>query len=204
MLRIAILGSGAGTTAAQLHRTVESIADAEVALVIGNNSGSGVLADARRLGLDSAHLSGRTHPDPADLDAAMLEALVRADVGLIILAGYMKKIGPQVLRHYDGRIVNTHPSLLPKYGGQGMYGDRVHQAVLADRETVTGASVHTVTAGYDEGPVLVQTQVAVRPGDDVESLRERVQAAERALLSSWLVDHCRRESTQSSSFHGQS
>jgi phosphoribosylglycinamide formyltransferase-1 len=187
-LRIAILGSGAGSTAAAVMDAVAVLPTARVVLVASNNSGSGVLAHARERGVPIAHLSSVTHPDPGALDAALLAALEAAGTDLVLLAGYMKKLGPRVLAAYAGRIVNTHPALLPAYGGRGMYGDRVHAAVLADGVPVTGASVHVVTAEYDEGPVLAQVEVLVEPGDDVESLRARVQAAEKALLVRWVVD----------------
>ncbi|MEU2199274.1 formyltransferase family protein [Isoptericola sp. NPDC019482] len=99
-----------------------------------------------------------------------------------VLAGYMKKLGPRALARYDGRILNTHPALLPEFGGAGMFGDHVHEAVLASGRPVSGATVHVVTADYDEGPVVAQAEVPVLPGDDVPALRARVQAAEKALL----------------------
>lgn len=185
---VAILGSGAGsTTAAIMDALAGNGGRAHVVLAVSNNSGSGVLAHARERGVATRHLSGVTHPDPHELDVAMLGALREAGADLLVLAGYMKKVGPRVLEAYAGRIVNTHPALLPDYGGHGMYGDRVHAAVLADGVPMTGASVHVVTAEYDDGPVLAQVEVAVEPGDDVESLRTRVQSAEKDLLVRWLT-----------------
>ncbi len=174
----------------------ETMVPAEVALIVGNNSRSGIFDVANGHGIPSIHLSGVTHPDPDLRDAAMLDALIGERIDLIVLAGYMKKIGPRVRDAYEHRIINTHPALLPAYGGTGMYGDRVHQAVLLDKETVTGATVHVATENYDEGPILAQTSVEVLPTDDVTSLRARVQAAEKALLVEWLkawatsADHC--------------
>ncbi|UJP40661.1 phosphoribosylglycinamide formyltransferase [Cellulomonas palmilytica] len=185
--RIAILASGTGSTAAAIMDAAGDTVAAEVALVISNNSGSGALAHARERGVPTRHLSGATHPDPAVLDAAMLHALVESGAQLVVLAGYMKKLGPRTLSAFPGLVVNTHPALLPAYGGQGMYGDRVHAAVLADGARETGASVHVVTPEYDEGPVLAQVTVPVEPGDDVPALRARVQAAEKALLLEWLA-----------------
>lgn len=189
--RLAILASGTGSTAAAIMDAAGTTIDATVALVISNNSGSGALEHARRRGVPTLHLSGVTHPDPDELDSAMVEALAEARIELVVLAGYMKKLGPRTLDAFSGLVVNTHPALLPAYGGQGMYGDRVHAAVLADGAPQTGASVHVVTAEYDEGPVLAQAAVPVEPGDDVPSLRARVQAAEKALLLDWLATHFR-------------
>ena len=176
--RVALVGSGAGSTAA--HVLGSGVAD--VRLVLGNNSQAGIFDVARRHGVPTAHLSGRTHPAPEVLDAAIEHALVGADVDVVVLAGYMKKLGPRVLARYEGRILNTHPALLPELGGAGMFGDRVHEAVLASGRSVSGATVHVVTADYDEGPVVAQAEVPVVPGDDVPALRARVQAAEKALL----------------------
>jgi phosphoribosylglycinamide formyltransferase 1 len=178
-LRVALVGSGAGSTAA---RVIDSGA-VDVRLVLGNNSRSGIFDVARRHCLPTAHLSGVTHPDAHDLDSAVLAALVGADVDVVVLVGYMKKLGPLVLSRYDGRILNTHPALLPEFGGAGMYGDRVHAAVLAAGRTTSGATVHLVTAQYDEGPVVAQAEVPVLPGDDVPALRARVQATEKELLT---------------------
>jgi phosphoribosylglycinamide formyltransferase-1 len=187
-VRLSLVGSGAGSTVAAI---LDAVADgrvaAEPALVISNNSGAGVLEIAARHGVPTAHLSGATHPSPDDLDAAFLAVLDEAGTDLVVLAGYMKLLGPRVLAAYAGRVVNVHPALLPAYGGRGMYGDRVHAAVLADGASVSGASVHVVTAEYDEGPVLARVEVPVLPGDDVESLRTRVQVAEKALLVEWLA-----------------
>lgn len=177
---VAILASGAGTTAqALLDACAGGAIPARVGLVISNNSAAGALARARAAGVPALHISPRTHPDE---DRAIAQALADAGAGLVVLAGYMKKIGPVTLARYAGRIVNTHPALLPKYGGQGLYGDRVHAAVLAAGEAQSGASIHLVTGEYDAGPVIAQGRVPVLPGDTVESLGARVRAAERALL----------------------
>ncbi|WP_277209090.1 phosphoribosylglycinamide formyltransferase [Isoptericola croceus] len=191
--RFAVLGSGGGTTAARLMDAVDDgVIAADVEVVIGNNSTSGIFTAARHHGVTTQHLSGKTHPDPAELDVAMLSVLEEAGVDLVVLAGYMKKLGTRVLSTFDGAILNTHPALLPAYGGQGMYGDRVHAAVLADGRSRTGVTVHQVTAEYDEGPVVAQAGVVVRPDDDVASLRTRVQAAEKDLLvdvvAAWFAD----------------
>ena len=191
-VRLSLLGSGAGSTvAAVLDAVADGRIAADAALVISNNSGAGVLDVAAGHGIPTAHLSSVTHPDPSSLDAAVLAALDAAGTDLVVLAGYMKKLGPLTLAAYEGRVVNVHPALLPAYGGQGMYGDRVPAAGHAHGAAVSGATVHIVTAGYDEGPVLAQVEVPVEPGDDVASLRARVQAAEKRLLVDWLSEWSR-------------
>lgn len=182
-LIVAVLASHAGSNLRALTGAQGHPGSAfTVALVISNNSASGALEHAREREIPTLHLSGRTHPDPAALDRAMLDALHEHRTGLVVTAGYMKKIGLAVLDAYAGRIINVHPSLLPRHGGPGMHGLHVHESVLASGDTVSGASVHHVTAGYDEGPVIARQEVAVLPGDTVPALAARVLAAEHNLL----------------------
>jgi phosphoribosylglycinamide formyltransferase-1 len=188
-VRIGVLASHEGTTLqALLDACHDGSLPASVALVISNNSGSGALRRAAQAGVPSAHLSGTAYPDPAVLDAQIRDALQRASVDVVFLAGYMKRLGPQVLEAFAGRILNTHPALLPKFGGEGMYGMNVHRAVLAAGERESGPSVHLVDGDYDTGAVLEQRRVPVLPGDTPESLAERVQACERALVVDVLRD----------------
>jgi len=182
-LRIAVLASGAGTTLQAVIDACENEdIDGTVVLVISNNSGSGAITRARRHTIRHMHLSSRTHPDPAALDRAIRDALKSRSPDVVLLAGYMKKLGPETLAAFAGRVINTHPSLLPKFGGQGMYGSRVHRAVLDAGEPFTGVSVHLVDADYDTGPVLAQREVPVEPDDDADTLAGRVQDVERPFL----------------------
>ncbi|MHA6757670.1 phosphoribosylglycinamide formyltransferase [Streptacidiphilus sp. PAMC 29251] len=182
-LTVAVLVSHTGSNLRALTTAAENPDSAfTVALVISNNSASGALAHAREHGIADLHLSGRTHPDPEQLDHAMLDALREHHIDLVVTAGYMKKIGPAMLTAYSGRILNIHPSLLPRHGGPGMHGHHVHESVLASGDTLTGASVHHVTAQYDEGPVIARQEVPVLPDDTPQSLAERVLAAEHRLL----------------------
>ncbi len=182
-MRIGILASHEGTTMqAVLDAAASGELPATVAVVISNNRDSGALRRAAAAGVASARLSSATHPDADDLDRAILQTLRDARVDVVLLAGYMKKLGPRVLDGYRGRIVNTHPALLPKFGGQGMYGNRVHEAVLAAGERETGASIHLVDAEYDTGRVIAQCRVPVLPDDGVDDLAARVQASEKRLL----------------------
>lgn len=181
-MRIGVLASGGGTN-------LQSIIDAcsnggisgEVALVISNNSTAGALERAKKAGIATLHLSTVTHPEPAVLDRAVLEALTESGVELIALAGYMKKLGPMTLRAYRNKVLNIHPALLPGFGGQGMYGMEVHRAVIASGTKMTGPTVHLVTDAYDEGPILSQEEVPVRPEDTPESLQRRVLEVEHRL-----------------------
>ena len=123
----------------------------------------------------------------ADLDRAIRGALRAHRVDVVFLAGYLKKLGPKTLAAFNNRILNTHPSLLPKYGGQGMYGDRVYEAVLANRAQTTGLTIHLVDAEYDTGPVVSQYEIPVEPGDTMETLAARSVARERAFVVETLL-----------------
>lgn len=182
-MRLAVLASHEGTT---LQAILDAIAagriPVDMAVVVSNNRDSGALRRARTADVPAVHLSSVTHPDPEALDLAICQTLESARVDLVLLAGYLKKLGAQVLGRYRGRIVNTHPALLPKFGGQGMYGSRVHEAVLASGDPETGVSLHVVEAEYDTGPVIAQCRVPVFAGDSVQSLASRVQEREREFV----------------------
>jgi phosphoribosylglycinamide formyltransferase-1 len=180
MLRIGVLASHEGTTLQSIiDACVQGRIDGHVVAVISNNSGSGALRRAAAAGIDTFHVSSVTHPDGDALDAAICDALQRARADVVFLAGYMKRLGPRTLAAFPSRVLNTHPALLPKFGGRGMFGDRVFEAVLAGGESESGASVHLVDAEYDTGTVVRQQRIRVVPGDTVESLKGRVQACER-------------------------
>ena len=152
---------------------------AETSVVISNNSGSGAIKRAKREGIPYRHLSNVTHPQPEELDRAIKEALEEYETNLVILSGYMKMLGPQTLTRYYCRILNVHPALLPKFGGNGMYGGLVHEAVLGAGERVSGVTIHIVDEEYDHGPIVAQCKVPVLDSDTVGSLMKRVQARER-------------------------
>jgi phosphoribosylglycinamide formyltransferase-1 len=182
-MNIGVLASHEGTT---LQTLLDACADrriqGRVAVVVSNNGDSGALRRARAAGVQAVHLSSQTHADPAALDAAIRGALLAADVDVVFLAGYMKKLGPLVLGAFEGRILNTHPALLPRFGGAGMYGDRVFEAVLEAGEAESGVSIHLVDADYDTGAIVRQCRVPVFRGDSVEDLKDRVRAREKAFV----------------------
>ena len=150
--------------------------------VISNNSQAEVLAKARQAEIPGYHLSLRTHALPAELDTAILRVFQQHNADLIILAGYLKKLGPQTLRYYKDRVLNIHPALLPEFGGQGMYGAAVHEAVLRAGEKETGVTIHLVDEEYDQGEILSQCRIPVRPGDTVATLSQRVLEREHTFL----------------------
>ena len=183
-LALGVLASHGGTNLQAIIDSCRSgAADAEVRVVISNNSRSLALERARRANIPASHLSGGTHPAPDLLDEAITETLHRHGVQVVALAGYMKMLGPRTLDAYRNRILNVHPALLPKFGGRGMYGERVHEAVLASGDRVSGVTVHLVDEEYDHGPVVAQTQVPVLPDDTPDTLAARVLEQEHILYS---------------------
>ena len=183
MLRIGVLASHQGTNfQAIADACADGTLNARVALLICNNSSAAVMERAARADIPAMHFSSKTHPDPAALDAAICNSLTQAGIELIVLAGYMKKIGPRVLKHFENRIINVHPSLLPKFGGQGYYGMHVHEAVIAAGDKCTGATVHLVNGGYDKGDIIRQERIAVEAEDTATSLSMKVHRLEHRLL----------------------
>jgi phosphoribosylglycinamide formyltransferase-1 len=182
-MNIAFLASHRGSNMqAVLDACRDGRLHARPCLVISNNSDSEALRRAEQEGIPHYHLSALTHPDPLQLDEEMLRILTRHQTDIVVLAGYMKKLGPGVLKQFQGRIINIHPSLLPKYGGRGMCGPKVHDAVLASGDSETGATVHLVDEEYDHGAILSQRRVPVRADDSAASLAQRVLECEHALL----------------------
>jgi phosphoribosylglycinamide formyltransferase-1 len=175
-MRVAVAVSGRGSNLEALLRALGPGAPAQVALVLSNRADAGGLAVARAHGVAAEVL-----PDPADA-TGWLERLDRHRIDLLVLAGYLQLVPAAVIARYPDRIVNVHPALLPAFGGRGMYGHRVHAAVLASGARESGATVHLVDEVYDRGAVLAQGRVPVLPGDTPESLAARVLAVEHRLL----------------------
>lgn len=180
-MKIGVLASHGGSNLqAIIDACGQGKLDAEVRVVISNNPDSTALRRAAKHAIPNFYRSGKTHPDPVELDAEIARLLQEHGVDLVALAGYMKKVGPVTLRRFAGRILNIHPALLPKYGGTGMYGLRVHEAVLEAGDTTTGVTIHVVDEEYDRGPVVAQCKVAVLPGETPEALAARVLEREHA------------------------
>ncbi|MBN1430250.1 MAG: phosphoribosylglycinamide formyltransferase [Anaerolineae bacterium] len=161
---------------------------AQPCVVISNNSGSGALLRAQAEGIPHYHRSSNTHPDPDRLDEEMCRLLQHHRTDLVILAGYMRKLGPKTLAEYRGRILNIHPALLPRHGGQGMYGSHVHEAVLAAGDRETGVTIHLVDEEYDRGAIIAQARVPVLETDTVDTLAARVLETEHRFFVETLVE----------------
>jgi phosphoribosylglycinamide formyltransferase-1 len=183
MLKLAVFISGGGTNLQALIDACQTEAiDAKIAAVISNNSRAFGLERAKSAGIPAFHISKVKFPAADQYLAAIRKVLGDSEVALIVLAGYMKLLPPEVVRDYYGRIINIHPALLPKYGGQGMYGINVHQAVLAAGDKFSGATVHIVDEMYDQGPILIQRRVPVEKGDTPDTLAARVLKIEHQIL----------------------
>ena len=177
-LRLGALASGGGTNLqAIIDACKRGDLNAEVCVVISNNSRARALQRARNEGIPAYHLSTATHPKT--LDEEISRALQAHAVDLVLLAGYMRLLGPATLARFHNRVLNSHPALLPKFGGKGMYGRNVHKAVLDAGEAVTGVTIHYVDEQYDHGETLAQCEVPVLPDDTLETLEERVKERER-------------------------
>jgi formyltetrahydrofolate-dependent phosphoribosylglycinamide formyltransferase len=175
-MRVAVLASGGGTNLQALLDACRGDAPARVVLVVSNKAAAGALERARKADVPTAVL--RDPKDPNELTTLLGDH----DVDLVVLAGYLKLVPAEVVQAYAGRIINIHPALLPSFGGPGMYGHHVHEAVLASGATVSGPTVHLVTAEYDRGPIIAQWPVPVAPGDTPDSLAARVLTVEHELL----------------------
>jgi phosphoribosylglycinamide formyltransferase 1 len=175
-MHVAVAVSGRGSNLEALLGALGPEAPARVVLVLSDRREAPALARAAERGISCVIVE-----DPASA-AEWLRALDAHAVDLLVLAGYLKLVPPDVIARFRGRIINIHPALLPAFGGKGMYGMRVHQAVLASGARESGATVHLVDEVYDRGPILGQAKVPVLPGDDAERLAARVLEVEHRLL----------------------
>jgi len=181
-MNIAFLASHRGSNMQAIIDACKSgLLAARPVVVISNNADSGALARAKLEGIPTRYLSDRDLADEDELDQRIASTLLQYEAELVVLAGYMKRIGPQTLAAFAGRIINIHPCLLPRYGGKGMYGMRVHEAVIASGDRESGVTIHMVTDEYDEGAILAQSKVVVEEGDNAESLARKVLAVEHTL-----------------------
>jgi phosphoribosylglycinamide formyltransferase 1 len=183
LLNIGVFASGRGSNFRAILDSIKSgkIKNARIALVISNNSGAGALQTARENSIPALHISRMQFSSDDDYTNAVLNKLQEHKVNFIALAGYMKKIDPRIVRKFKNHIVNIHPALLPKYGGEGMYGIHVHEAVVASHDTESGATIHMVDEEYDHGSIVLQKKVRVDPADTAETLAEKVLVIEHQL-----------------------
>jgi len=176
-LKLGFLASGNGSSARAIIAAIRAgDLAAEPRVLISNNRNAPALGFAAGQDVPALHIP--TQSDPASADERLAAALSAHGVELIVLSGYLRQLGPRTLARYEGRILNIHPGPLPQFGGHGMYGRRVHEAVIAAGVAESGIVIHLVDAEYDRGPVIARRSVPVEPGDSAESLEARVTGLE--------------------------
>lgn len=176
MMKIAFLASHNGSAARAIAQAcAKGDLPAKPVLLVSNNEGSKALSWAKELRLKTALVNAANAAEP---DGAIAGLLEDHGIDLVVCSGYMKLIGPKTIAAVRGAILNVHPALLPKHGGQGMYGRHVHQAVFDNKETETGITIHLVDGEYDRGRILAQKRLPVANGESVDMIEEKVKAAE--------------------------
>ena len=192
MFKIGVMASGGGSNfKAIIDRIGEGDLEAQCKFLITNNGGCGAVSHAESYGIPVYHISGKTHPDVAAYEAALIEVVDRYDIDLLILAGYMKALPVSMIKRLPNRILNIHPSLLPKYGGKGFWGIHVHEAVVAAHEKESGPTVHLVSEEIDQGRILAQTKIPVLENDTPETLAARVLVQEHDLYWRTIRDYAK-------------
>ena len=187
MINLAVMASHEGTSLQSVIDYLSSKAtQCRLVLVISNNRKSRALARAEKANIPTRHISTLTHGSRSLADQAIAETLIDESIDWLLLLGYMKPVTAPILEALPERVINVHPSLLPKFGGKGFYGRFVHKAVLDSGDTVTGATLHHVSEIYDRGQVISQKEVPVKRQDEIEVLETRVKKAERSLLREFL------------------
>ncbi len=176
MLRVAVLVSGGGTNLQAIIDRLEdgTIKNTEIVMVISNNKNAKALERAAKHGIPAQCISPKDFESRDLFNKVLLDTLVDLNVDLIVLAGFMVVIPPEMIRTFRNRIINVHPSLIPSFCGTGYYGLRVHEAALARGVKVSGATVHFVDEGTDTGPIILQKAVEVKTGDTPEVLQRRI------------------------------
>lgn len=181
--RVAVFASGGGSNFQTLiDRFSRDGSSARLVGLVASRETAGAIERAERAGIPVAVLPAEARDDPGREGAFLLETLEGWSAGCVVLAGYLRRVPEQVVRAYWGRMLNVHPALLPAFGGQGMYGSRVHRAVVESGVRVTGVTVHFVDEAYDRGPIIAQWPVPVFADDDPAGVAARVLEAEHALL----------------------
>lgn len=199
LTKIAVLVSGGGTNLQALIDAWKNnaLGGGEISLVVSSRANAGAMQRAEKEGIKSITIERKKYADSGDFDGALACALAEHDIDLVVLAGFLCVLGPQVIKKYENRIINVHPSLIPSFCGKGYYGLRVHEEVLKYGVKVTGATVHFADETVDGGKIILQKAVDVKKGDTAESLQQRVmREAEWELLPKAVAMYCRGEISQ--------
>jgi len=183
-LRIGVLASGRGSNFEAILKNIKNgNLDASIQVVISNKASAGALEIARQNGIPGVYISKKEFPVQEQFDERLLAVLIKYQVNFVVLAGYLKMLSPFIVRKFKNNILNIHPALLPSFGGKGMYGSHVHQAVLEYGCKVSGVTVHLVDEEYDTGPPVLQRCVPVQDNDTPGSLAQRVLKVEHQIYT---------------------
>lgn len=176
MFDIVCLVSGGGTNLAAIIKAIEEkqIKNVRIKAIISNNSDAYALERAKNAGIDAKCISPKNFSNRDEFNKVLLYELKRLNPDLIVLAGFLVNISEDIVKAFENKIINIHPSLIPSFCGKGYYGLKVHEAALKRGVKVTGATVHFVDAGIDTGRIILQKAVNIHPGDDAKSLQKRV------------------------------
>ena len=193
-MRIAVLVSGGGSNLQAILDAIDrGEINGEVVQILCSAKKAYALERARKYQIPAVVVHRKDYPDMEACNEARFQAVLAAEPDLIVLAGYLGIVPPQMVKRFRGRIINIHPALLPAYGGRGMFGHHVHEAVVAAGETTSGCTVHFVDEGTDTGPIIFQQAVPVLPGDTADTLAERILPYEHQLLPKAVALFCRGE-----------
>lgn len=190
MLKMAVLVSGGGTNLQAIIDSIKkgAITNAAIDVVISNNEGAFALQRAKDNGIDAMCLSPKSFASREEFNDALTKTIVDREIDLVVLAGYLVIIPPQLIKAFPNKIINIHPSLIPSFCGTGFYGLKVHEEVLKRGVKVTGATVHFVDEGTDTGPIIMQKAVEVREGDTSEVLQRRVMEQAEWVIMPWAIN----------------
>jgi phosphoribosylglycinamide formyltransferase-1 len=178
-MNLAILASHNGSALDTIHTALSNstLQNIDLTLVVSNNTGAKVLQKAKRYGITAKLINAKNSKDP---DKRLYKVLKDANIDIIFLAGYMKKIPPIVTQNF--KVINSHPALLPKFGGAGMYGRYVHEAVIAAAESLSGVTIHEVNENYDEGRIILQKSLQLHADETAQSLEKRIKELEKSAV----------------------
>ena len=178
-MKLALLASHNGSALDAIYSAISTgeLQNLELTLIISNNTDAKVLQKATDYGISSKCINAKRYADPDDV---LLKTLQEASIEIIFLAGYMKKVPAKITQNF--KVINSHPALLPKFGGTGMYGRYVHEAVIANNETISGVSIHEVNENYDEGAIILQKSLVLHADETVESLEKRIKELEKSAI----------------------
>ena len=191
MKKIAIFASGGGSNFKAIYeKIISGDIPAEISIVVSNNPNCGAINFAKKNILPTFIVNKTRFPDPDTQNMMLKQNLLKADVNLICLAGYMNRIPENIVAHFRNCILNIHPALLPDFGGKGFYGMQVHEAVIQSNADESGATVHFVDAKYDHGPIVAQEKVNVSADDTADSLAQKVLAAEHRIYPKVVKAYC--------------